>query len=103
EAALIYPEKGRGRSGLFGLVHLHRARILALGIDVAIDELDHGHRGIVALAEAGLQHAAIAARTGLVARPEHVEELPHHDDVAQLGHRLTARMQVAALAERDQL
>src|SRR5690349_22426257 len=36
-------------------------------------------------------------------RSEDVEELLDHRHIAQLGNRLTARMQPAALAERDQL
>jgi len=31
----------------FGELFLHRAGIQALGIDVAVDELDHGHRRVV--------------------------------------------------------
>ena len=42
-------------------------------------------RGIVAIAEARLQHAGIAAVALLVARAEHVEELLDHGDVADLA------------------
>ena len=38
-----------------------RAGILALGIGVAVDQLDDGHRRHVAIAEAGLEHAGVAA------------------------------------------
>src|ERR1700722_12831794 len=82
---------------------LHGAGILALRILVAIHELDDGERRVVALTEAGFQHARIAAMTGLVARAENIEELADEIDVLDLRDRLTARMQVAALAERHQL
>src|SRR5215210_650709 len=69
---------------LRGLRLLRRAGILAPGLFVAVDELDHRHRGVVAEAEAGLEHAAIAAAALLVARPQHFEELLDHGVVAQL-------------------
>src|SRR5215218_3724712 len=90
-------------SGLNDLGLLGRARILAARIDVTIDELDHGHRRIVAEAEASLQNAGVAAVAVLVASAKNGEELLHHGLVAQLRHGLAAGMQVAALAERDQL
>src|SRR6201996_761360 len=46
---------------------LHRAGILALGVDVAVDELDNRHRGVVAVAETGLDDAGVAALAVLVA------------------------------------
>ncbi len=49
-------------------LNFHRAGILALGVLVAVDELDEGHRRVVAKAEAGLQDAGVAARTRGVAR-----------------------------------
>src|SRR5215211_5196591 len=82
---------------------LRRAGILAPRLFVAVDELDHRHRGVVAEAEAGLEHAAIAAAALLVARSEHLEELLDHGVVAQLRHGDATGMKVAALAERDQL
>ena len=54
---------------------LNGAGILALGIDVAVDELDDRHRRRVAVAEAGLQDARIAAVAVRIALGEHVEEL----------------------------
>ena len=90
------------RSGVDDRI-LGRAGILAARADVTVDEFDHRHRRVVAVAEAGLHDAAIAALTGLVARAEDREELLDHILVAQLRHRLTAGMQVAALAERDDL
>src|SRR5258708_38203865 len=50
------------------------ARILALRLDVAVDELDHRQRGVVAIAEARLDDAQIAAGAGLVAGADHVEQ-----------------------------
>jgi hypothetical protein len=60
-------------------------------------------RGVVAVAEAGLQDADVAAVAVLVARAQHREELADLLHVADLADRLAARMQVAALAERHQL
>jgi hypothetical protein len=45
------------------------ARFGALGVDVAVDQLDHRQRGVVAMAEAGLEDAGVAAAAVLVARP----------------------------------
>src|SRR5215469_16584746 len=93
----------RRRGGfLLGLLGL-RPGIEALGGLVAIHELDHGDRCGITIAEAGLEHAGIAAVALLVAGAEHLEELLDHGDVADLRDRLAARMQVAALAERDEL
>src|SRR5947209_19807680 len=82
---------------------LHRAGILPPRIDIAVDEFDDTERRVVAVTEARLQDAGIAAVALFVARPEHVEELFDQRDIAHLRDRLAARMQVAALAERDQL
>src|SRR5207248_9541105 len=59
-----------------GFLGLDRTGVLALGVDVAIDELDHGHWGVVAVAEAGLDDAGVAALAVLVAGRERVEQLP---------------------------
>src|SRR5256885_12492377 len=88
----------RSRS-LFG-ARLDRPGILALGIHVAIDKLDHADRRAVAMAIASLEHAGVAAVAGGIARTEHVEQLLHHGRIAQLRGRLAARMQVAPLGER---
>src|SRR5580693_10647124 len=90
------------RRGLFG-PRLNGTGILALGLDVAIDELDHSDWRGIAIAEAGLHDAGIAAVAVLVARTDHLEQLLDHGEVAHLRDRLAARMQVAALAERDEL
>src|SRR5438309_906642 len=73
-----------------GCLFLHRTGVLALGIDVAIDELDHGHRGVVAVAEAGLDDAGVATLAILVAGRERVEQLPDLILVAHLGDGLAA-------------
>ncbi len=77
--------------------------VLALGVDVAVDEFDHGHRRVVAVAEAGLDDAGVAALAVLVAGRQRVEQLPDLILVAHLGDRLAAHGQPALLAERDQL
>ena len=92
----------RGGS-FFACLFLHRTGIQALGIDIAIDKLDHGAGGVIAIAEAGFQHPRIAAVTILVAWADHLEELLDHRDVADFSHRLAARMQAATLAQRHQL
>src|SRR6202040_513003 len=71
----------RGGRGLFGM-RLNGTRILAFGLDVAIDELDHRDRRGIAVAEAGLHDAGIAAVAVLVARPDHLEQLLDHGEVA---------------------
>src|SRR5690348_6556149 len=55
----------------------HRARVLALGIRIAVHELYERHSGVVAVTEAGLQHAGIAAGTIGVTRADHLEQLLH--------------------------
>src|SRR5437899_6358905 len=108
------PIKKRRRSAAFetvsesslrrlGCLFLHRARILALGIDVAVDEFDHGHGCVVAVAEAGLDDAGVAALAVLVAGGQNVEQFPGLVEIAHLGDRLPAHRKTALLAERDQL
>src|SRR3569623_1429210 len=65
------------RSGRFVevLVVHHRARILALGADVAVDELDDRHRRGVRGADTGLDDAGIATLAVGVARGQHVVQL----------------------------
>src|SRR5262249_2648461 len=92
----------RRRFGLGFVPRLHRSGILPLRLDVAVDELDDCDRGGIAVAEAGLEHAGIAAAAVLVAGREHLEQLLHHGHVAHLRDRLAARVQIAALAECDQ-
>ena len=66
-------------------------------------KLDDGHRGAVAMTETGLQHAGVAAFAGLVAFRDGREQLADDLLIAQIGDGLTAGVQVAALAEGDQL
>src|SRR5262249_39558385 len=85
------------------LLILRRAGILTPGVNVAVDELDHRDRCRVAVTEPGLEHARIAAVALLVARADDVEELLDHGDVADFGDGLAPRVQIAALAQGDQL
>src|SRR6185437_9590867 len=80
-----------------------RAGVLALFGRVAVDELDHRHGGVVAVAEARLQDADVAAVAVGVAGSQHGEQLADLLDVTDLADRLAARMQVAALGQRHQL
>src|SRR3954447_23301616 len=91
------------RRRLLGRPLLHRPGVLAARIDVAVDELDDAHRRAVAMAVASLEHARVSAAARGVAWAEHVKQLFHHWRIAQLGERLTARMQIATLCQRHQL
>src|SRR5262249_23028562 len=93
------------RGGSLGLRHLLGGRTgnEPLSCLVAINELDHRDPRRVAVAIAGPYHAGIAAGAVLVAPAHDVGELPDPCDIAHLGDRLPARVQIAALAERDQL
>src|SRR5215208_7069351 len=97
------PTKKRRWERRFGGLFLYRAGIQALGIDVAVNELDHGHRRVVAVAEAGLDDPGVAALAVLVAGRQYVEQLADLVLVAHLGDRLAAHRQPALLAEGDQL
>src|SRR4051794_2644400 len=55
------------------------------------------------MAEARLEDTGVAALAVLVAGAQHVEQLLDHGDVADLRDRLAAGVQVAALAQRDEL
>ena len=68
----------------FVVAALNRAAVEALGVDVAVDELDHRQRGVVAVAEAGLQDADIAALTVLVARAEDGEQLARPESSSRI-------------------
>ena len=81
----------------------HRARILALGRDVAIDQFDDRDRRGVRGADAGLDDAGVAAVAVGVARGQHVEQLDQLRVVEQAGMRQTAVGQAAVLGQRDQL
>src|SRR5690606_28228861 len=75
----------------------------ALRVNVPLDELDDGHRSIVALAVASLHDTQVAAVAGCVARSDGVEQLLDGVLVLDLRDRLTTSVQVAALAECDKL
>src|SRR6516162_355401 len=101
-AGPLASSRWRRRFGLgFGL-RLHRSGVLPFRLHVAIDEFDDRDGGGIAIAEAGLEDAGIAAVAVLVAGTEHLEQFLDHGDVAHLRDRLAARVQVATLAERDQ-
>ena len=80
-----------------------RPRILALGAEVPVDELDHRHRRVVAGPEARLEHTHVAARPLGVARRQHVDQLGRRRAVAGLGDQEPPGVEIAALAERHQL
>src|SRR6202012_2793745 len=60
-------------------------------------------RGAIAMTETGLQNAGVAAIAGLVALGDRREQLGDDLFVAQIRNRLAAGVQIAALAEGDQL
>src|SRR5262249_58802931 len=62
---------------------------------------DERQRGGVAVARAELGDASVAAGAVAKARRDLVEQLSHHRAAADEGERLAARVQGAALAERD--
>src|SRR6188474_3302758 len=103
QSVQIRKSSRRRRCLFLGLLLEYWPGIETLGIGIAVDEFDHRDRRGIAVAETGLEHAGVTAVAVLVARPEHVEELLDHGDVAHLRHRLTAGMQVATLAERHEL
>src|SRR5690606_34744548 len=74
-----------------------------LGRSVAIDELDDRHRGVVAVTEARLHDAQVPAVALRITRRDGLEQALDDALVADLGDNLTASMQVAALAQRDEL
>src|SRR2546423_10038770 len=55
------------------------------------------------MAESRLEHAGIAAIALAIARAQHLEQLLHHRQVADLRDRLPASVEVSALAQRDEL
>ncbi|SIT36760.1 conserved hypothetical protein [Paraburkholderia ribeironis] len=67
-----------------------------------VQQFDQCHRRVVADAEAELQHAQVAARTGSVTRAEHFEQLRDRITIAQAVERQTTICQRRLLAERNQ-
>ena len=88
----------------FGLLLFDRAwaGILAFGFGVAVDQLDHRHRGIIAVAVAGLDDADIAARPVCVTLCQGRHQLVCELRVLQRGDRPAAVGETAMLSERDQ-
>jgi hypothetical protein len=89
------------RRGLLGLEP--GAVAGALGVRVAVDEFDDRHGRHVAIAEARLEDTDIAAVPLLVAGAQHLEELGHMGVLLEPARGQTAGVEVAALAERDEL
>src|SRR5690606_17831465 len=71
--------------------------------DVAVDELDHGKRGVIAMAEARLHDAQIAAVAVRITRRDGIEQALDDAFIADLRDNLAAGMQIAALAQRYEL
>src|SRR6185312_4404192 len=90
-----------GFLGLF-LARLDRTRILALGLGIAIDQLDHRHRRGIAMAEACLVDAAIAAGALAVALGERGHHLVGDLLVLQRRDQAAARGEAAMLAHGDE-
>ena len=85
----------------FGLDGNSRPVPGALGVDIPVDEFDDRHWGAVAVTEAGLEHAGVAAAALLVARGQHVEQLTHRRIVPQKGEGAAPRVQATTLAKGD--
>src|SRR5579863_8803914 len=103
KAPLFEPDIGRSLRCFRRSLLLHWTGIEALGIDIAVDELDDRHRRVVAIAEAGLDDAGVTAVAVLVAGSENFEQLLGLVDIAHLRDRLAAQRKSALLAERDEL
>ena len=73
------------------------ARVQTLGGDVAVDEFDHRHRRIVAIAEARLHHPRITARPRHVTRADGVEQLAYHGHVVECRQRPALGMQAVGI------
>src|ERR1700685_2893587 len=99
----IWKEWGEPLRLVFGAAgRPDRTGVLALFLHVAVDELDHRHRGVVAVTVAGLEHADVAAVAGGVARAERGEELADLVDVADAGDGDASGVQVALLRQGHQ-
>src|SRR5690606_5497029 len=101
---LVRSRRRRRLRRLFLLVLvLHGSGVDTLRVRIAIHQLDHRHRRGIAIAEAGPQDPGIAARPVRIALRQGGEQLAYHRIVVQLRRHLPPRMQVAPLAQRDQL
>src|SRR5688572_22723817 len=87
--------------GFLELLADHRAAVLALGVEVAVDQLDDAHRRGVAGAQAGLDDTGIAAVAVGVALRQHVEQLDQLGVVEQPRMGEAAIGEAALLGERD--
>lgn len=67
-----------------------------------VNQLHESHGRVVALTEAHLQHAGIAAVAVRVARTDFGEQLDHRVAIAQTGKRQTLVREGGLLAQRDQ-
>ena len=72
-----------GGGFLFVGLDLDRAGILALGVGVAVDELDDRHRRVVAIAEPVLDDAGVAASAAGIALGERRQQFFGKDAVAK--------------------
>src|SRR5690606_29314539 len=79
---------------------VRRARLL--GRLRAVDQLDVGHRRVVAGAEAALQDAQVATRTGRVTRAQDGEQVAHRFLVAQAREGEAAVGDAVDLGQGDQ-
>src|SRR3546814_8366744 len=71
-------------SDLFFLARrLRRAGVLTLGVRIAIDQLDHSHRGGIAIAETRLQDPGISPVALGIARRQRLEQLGRRGVVTQ--------------------
>src|SRR6185437_14874568 len=92
---------------LGGLLLRNRFAFQALGALFALgglhgltaQELDIGHLGVVAVAEAGLDDAGVASGAIAEAEGDAVKQLGHRLGVEQIAGRLEAGVQRAALAQ----
>src|SRR4029077_5721385 len=82
---------------------LDRAGILALGLNVTVDEFDHGLRSVVAVAKARLHDAGIATVALLVARADDIKEFLDLGHIADFRNRLAAGMEPAPPCARHEL
>src|SRR6185437_3621442 len=93
---------GRGFFGLGVFPDLLRPGIDALGIRIAVDQLDDRHRRVVAVAEPRLENAGIAAGALGVALGQRGQHLVSDLGVLKVGDQAAARREAAALAGGDE-
>ena len=96
-------DRGRRRSGRLHRGGLGRRGGLRLRGVLLGHQLDHRHRGVVALARTDLGDPGVAARTLGVARRDLLEQRVHDALVPDRGEDLATVVQVALLRLGDQL